>query len=81
MFHDDNGNAMSDGINVSSKGTNIYKNAVKKACLTGKKKKKRRKEPVVLVGKHDCVKLCNGKAEYLLSIVWSLRCRVPSRVA
>lgn len=39
MFCGDNGNAMNDGINISSKVTNIYKNAVTEACLSGKKKR------------------------------------------
>lgn len=46
MFCGDNGNAMNDDINISSKVTTIYKNAVTEACLSGKKKE-RRKKPII----------------------------------
>lgn len=50
MFHGDNGNAMNDSINISSKVTHVYKNVIRKACLTEKKKKKKRgKEPIVFI--------------------------------
>lgn len=39
MFHGDNGNAMNDSINISFKVTHVYKNVIRKACLTGEKKK------------------------------------------
>lgn len=54
MFHGDNGNAMNDGMNISSKVTNIYKNAIRKACLTGKKKRGER-NVFFLFRKHHCV--------------------------
>lgn len=38
-FHGDN--AMNCSINISSKVPNIYKNAIRNACLTGKKKKRK----------------------------------------
>lgn len=40
MLHADNGRAMNDGKNISSKVTNFYKNAIRKACLTGEKRTK-----------------------------------------
>lgn len=40
MLHADNGRAMNDGKNMSSKVTNFYKNAIRKACLTGERRTK-----------------------------------------
>lgn len=66
MFHGKNGDAMNDGVNIALKVIKIYKNAIRKACLTGKKNEGER-HLSFLFKKHHYVKHYNGKAEYLLS--------------
>lgn len=81
MFLGNNGHAVNDGKEISSKVTNTSKNAIRKACLTGEKKKEGKKTYWFLFRKHYCANHYKGKTEYLLSTVWSLRCSVPSMIA
>lgn len=83
MFLGNNGHAVNDGKEISSKVTNTSKNAIRKACLTGKKKKKKEGKGTYwfLFRKHHRANHYKGKTECLLSTVWSLRCSVPSMIA
>lgn len=49
MFLGNNGHAVNDGKEVSSKVTNTSKNAIRKACLTEKKKKRGERNLLVFV--------------------------------